>query len=214
MLLDALKTLIFSNNKKQEYVKSNLYRLWDELMIEYGLSTELILTNIKEYPNEVARRLATLGINTVPEKLDWYCSKNLTKPLMLTRYTYISEYGVIVPRCVGVFCMFDLLCEHFRFDSETEIDRKFKSVEYLLRHEIGHVLSLDVMYRGLTNAKASYLSDTLNKLECEKKDNWKKIRTIEEQLKDYFDLPLEYMANQCVNIETDEMVDAYKLLMH
>lgn len=220
MRLAALRKLIFSKRDRQEYIRENLNRIWNCLLAEYGLplTTEFIIVDSYNlYPKEAARRLAALGYKTdskTDDEDDYKAkSENLDKPLMMTQFCYpVDETGVIVPKCVGVYCMWEGLYRYLKYDSKSELDLKFRCIECLMRHEIGHVLSMDWEYRGMTvtevRSKIASIDEATDKLIS----SWEAGKSLEDQLRRYYQLPLEIWANESAHIDVDTLIDAYDIL--
>ena len=201
---------------KENKIKDRVHYIWKCLCKEYGLIegyTPLIITNTKEYPNEVARRLAILGYNTDVDSSAQALRGTNKVPIMMTSYHIdMDESNRTLPVLTGVFVMWDHIYPYMVNDNETEIDVKLRCIECKLRHEIGHVISMKRLFGGLTIDQYNSLDESIMMQNDEIKKSWHQHMTNEEWYRSYFTLPVESLANETAGITVDMLIDADDLL--
>lgn len=189
--------------------------IWAQLCAEYGISVAcnpLILINSNDHQNALAERLAQHGCFGDVSNIgcNAYNQDNLS--ILFTTDFHLSIINnTTVVSCVGVFGMADILWENMKYDNETEMDMKYRCIECYLRHEIGHILSMNAMYQGVSYNDYNSQRKVIKDLEDKVMSSWRIYCSPEEQMRNYFELPLEQIANRVSGVTTDMMIDAWSL---
>lgn len=189
--------------------------LWAQLCSEYGISVAchpLLLIESNNHQNALAERLAQNGCFGDVSNIgtNAYNQNNLSI-LFTTDFHFSITNNTTVVSCLGVFGMADILWEHMKYDNESELDVRFRCIECYLRHEIGHILSMQAMYQGVSYHDYQSQQKLIKDLEQKVMSSWRLYGSPEEQMRNYFDLPLEQIANKVSGITKDMMIDAWSL---
>lgn len=184
---------------------------WTRLCAEYGISPQqypLIITNRCEYKDVLAARLAQLHISS-------NCNTTVNDPIdgsLRTMFTtamrcHQVNNSYVQLTVIGVFAFADEIYPHIN-GLFSQVDRKLDALEYFMRHEIGHIISCNAMFNCVTLAEFTRRMNTIKNLEHSITASWGYIRTSKQSMLDYYELPLERIANEVVRIKPDQLINA------
>lgn len=185
---------------------------WTRLCAEYGISPQqypLIITNKCEYRDVLAARLAQLHIssncnNTAINDSDDGSLRTMFTTTMRCHQVNSSYVQLTI---IGVFAFADEIYPHINGLS-SQVDRKLDALEYFMRHEIGHIISCNAMFNGVTLTEFTRQMSTIKSLEHSITASWRYARTSKQSMLDYYELPLERIANEVVRIKPAQLINA------
>ena len=183
---------------------------WTRLCAEYGISPQqypLIITNKCEYRDVLAARLAQLRISsncnsdtTIDDSDDGSLRTMFTTTM---RCHEVNSYVRLT--IIGVFAFADEIYPHIN-GLVSQVDRKLDALEYFMRHEIGHILSWNVMFNGVTVSEFNRQMGTIKSLERSISASWRYGSS--NALLNYYELPFERIANEVVGLKSTHLTNA------
>lgn len=206
------------SNSQLEYDKCSksvdyIQYIWNELCNEFNISdVSLTILNSNVYPKTAARQLAALGYNVDSSvfKLD---NVNGTPLFITSASVVIDSDGITHSLCGGVYGMADQILPCIEYDNESELSLKYRCIEILLRHEIGHIISYHDLFDSRTIEEYNMINDKIDTLTKQKMRLWDTGSTGTLKLLQHYNLPLESLANTAVHITPKTLIDATCLLV-
>lgn len=183
---------------------------WTRLCAEYGISPQqypLIITNKCEYKEVLAARLAQLHISsncntTIDDSNDRSLRTMFTTAM---RCHEVNSYVRLT--VIGVFAFADEIYPHIN-GLPSQVDRKLDALEYFMRHEIGHILSCNVMFNGVTTVEYIRQMNTIKSLERSVSASCRYDGSSKQAMLNYYESPLERIANEVVGIKPVQLINA------
>lgn len=219
MLQDVLRKLSLSQLEYDRYnqVASQMQWIWGKLCEEFELNLEdhpLTILNTNQYPTSAARRLAALGYNVDPSTFE--CSiQDGNQPIFITSSHLLTNNVTKTTHylCNGVYGMADFIMRCVENDGEAELPIKYQCLEILMRHEIGHILSMRKLFDNKTEEMSNALNREIEALNFREQSRWNTGDSRVQRMLNHYNLPLEALANTAVRITPQMCVDAACILV-
>ena len=91
----------------------------------------------------------------------------------------------------------------FKIVNKNAEEEMIDFIEIILRHEIGHMISVAIIYEGITTDESNAIDEKIKMVETDMYSKMNNNGSYEE----YVDLPMEAHANACANVDVKRLIE-------
>ena len=177
-----------------------VFNMWETLKGEYGIkqSIPLVIAPDNEFGKYKAIMLNSL-FNTDHFKPNEFENDDDS---FATTTTYVGPDNNNI---CHVFCAGTIInsCIIFKIVNKHAEEEMIDFIEIILRHEIGHMISVAIIYEGITTDESNAVDAKVKMLENDMYSKMNNNGSYEE----YVDLPMEAHANACANVDVKRLIE-------
>ena len=185
-----------------------VFRIWEMLKDEYGIdqSIPLVIAPSDEFPDYKALMLNSL-FNVEHFKPEEFENGDDS---FAGSITYIAPDNNNICRvfCAGVIIN---ACIIFKIVNKKAEEEMIDFIEILLRHEIGHMISMVMIHEGITIDESDAIDENIKILEndmlSKMNNNVSYGENVSLPYEEYVSLPLEAHANKCANVDVNKLIE-------
>lgn len=189
-----------SIEKRIDNFVEKVFNIWETLKDEYGIdqSTPLVIAPPDEFPDYKAIMLNSL-FNVEHFKPNEFENGDDS---FATTMTYIvpDDNNICQVFCAGVIINAIIIFKIVNKNAEEEM---IDFIEIIIRHEIGHMISMAMMHEGITMDESNAIDEKIKMLENDMLSKMNNNISYEE----HASLPLEAHANECANVDVSKLIE-------
>lgn len=188
-----------SMEKRIDNFVEKVFNIWETLKDEYGIdqSIPLVIAPDNEFGKYKAIMLNSL-FNVDYFKPDEFENNNDS---FATTINYIvpDDDNICHVFCAGVIMDTSVI---FKIVSKNA-DEMINLIEIILRHEIGHMISMAMIHEGISMEESNAIDENIKILENDMLSKMNNDISYEEQAS----LPMEAHANKCANVNVSKLIE-------
>lgn len=200
MSLNRGKSMEKSMEERIDRFVQKVFNMWETLKGEYGIkqSIPLVIAPDNEFGKYKAIMLNSL-FNTDHFKPNEFENDDDS---FATTTTYVGPDNNNI---CHVFCAGTIInsCIIFKIVNKHAEEEMIDFIEIILRHEIGHMISVAIIYEGITTDESNAVDAKVKMLENDMYSKMNNNGSYEE----YVDLPMEAHANACANVDVKRLIE-------
>lgn len=183
-----------------------VFNIWETLKVEYGLdqSIPLVIAPDNEFGKYKAIMLNSL-FNVDHFKPNEF--ENDDDSFATTTYVGPDNNNICHAFCAGTIINSHIIFKIVNKNAEEEM---IDFIEIILRHEIGHMISVAMIYEGITTDESNAIDEKIKMLETGMLSKMNNNISYEENIslpyEEYVSLPMEAHANECANVDVDKLI--------
>ena len=189
-----------SIEKRIDNFVKKVFNVWETLKDEYGIdqSIPLVIAPDNEFGKYKAIMLNSL-FNTDHFKPNEFENDDDS---FATTTTYVGPDNNNI---CHVFCAGTIInsCIIFKIVNKHAEEEMIDFIEIILRHEIGHMISVAIIYEGITTDESNAIDEKIKMVETDMYSKMNNNGSYEE----YVDLPMEAHANACANVDVKRLIE-------
>ena len=189
-----------SIEKRIDNFVKKVFNMWETLKGEYGIkqSIPLVIAPDNEFGKYKAIMLNSL-FNTDHFKPNEF--ENDDDSFATTTIDVCPDNNNIC----HVFCAGTIINSRiiFKIVNKNAEEEMIDFIEIILRHEIGHMISVAIIYEGITTDESNAVDAKVKMLENDMYSKMNNNGSYEE----YVDLPMEAHANACANVDVKRLIE-------
>lgn len=214
---DVVVRNVSSDVKRLNAVVS-IRNIWIDILNEYSLSEKecpLILVEENFYHKALVDRRKMLNLPEPENTKDDEMKIKSTEELFSTHvyFKHDENEDTVNMTVLGVYGLIDRIYKYIEFDNHEERNIKFRCIEIMLRHEMGHILSWKHCYDNKTIGQFNEVHKVISERFQKDMEKWDFTATGEDMLRQYYNLPEESLANHFVGLSANEIIDAAMLFV-
>ena len=186
--------------KRIDIFVQKVFNMWETLKGEYGIdqSIPLVIAPDNEFGKYKAIMLNSL-FNTDHFKPNEFENDDDS---FATTTTYVGpdNNNMCHAFCAGTIINSRIIFKIVNKHAEEEM---IDFIEIILRHEIGHMISVEIIYEGITTDESNAIDEKIKMVEADMLSKMNNNGSYEE----YVDLPLEAHANACANVDVKRLIE-------
>lgn len=190
-----------SIEKRIDNFVKKVFNMWETLKGEYGIdqSIPLVISPDNEFGKYKAIMLNSL-FNTDHFKPNEF--ENDDDSFATTTIDVCPDNNNIC----HVFCAGTIInsCIIFKIVNKHAEEEMIDFIEIILRHEIGHMISVAIIYEGITTDESNAIDEKIKMVET---DMYSKMNNNNGSYEEYVDLPMEAHANACANVDVKRLIE-------
>ena len=190
-----------SIEKRIDNFVEKVFNIWETLKDEYGIdqSTPLVIAPDNEFGKYKAIMLNSL-FNVDHFKPNKFENDDDS---FATTTTYVgpdNNNNMCHAFCAGTIINSRIIFKIVNKNAEEEM---IDFIEMILRHEIGHMISVAIIYEGITLEESNEIDEKIKMVETDMYSKMNNNGSYEE----YVDLPMEAHANACANVDVKRLIE-------
>lgn len=189
-----------SIEKRIDNFVKKVFNMWETLKGEYGIkqSIPLVIAPDNEFGKYKAIMLNSL-FNTDHFKPNEFENDDDS---FATTTTYVGpdNNNICHAFCAGTIINSRIIFKIVNKHAEEEM---IDFIEIILRHEIGHMISVAIIYEGITTDESNAIDEKIKMVETDMYSKMNNNGSYEE----YVDLPMEAHANACANVDVKRLIE-------
>ena len=189
-----------SIEKRIDNFVKKVFNMWETLTDEYGLdqSIPLVIAPDNEFGKYKAIMLNSL-FNVDHFKPNEFENDDDS---FATTTTYVGpdNNNMCHAFCAGTIINSRIIFKIVNKNAEEEM---IDFIEIILRHEIGHMISVAMIYEGITTDESNAIDEKIKMVETDMYSKMNNNGSYEE----YVDLPMEAHANACANVDVKRLIE-------
>lgn len=189
-----------SIEKRIDNFVKKVFNMWETLKGEYGIkqSIPLVIAPDNEFGKYKAIMLNSL-FNTDHFKPNEF--ENDDDSFATTTIDVCPDNNNIC----HVFCAGTIINSRiiFKIVNKNAEEEMIDFIEIILRHEIGHMISVAIIYEGITTDESNAIDKKVKMVETDMYSKMNNNGSYEE----YVDLPMEAHANACANVDVKRLIE-------
>ena len=184
-----------------------VFNVWETLKGEYGIdqSTPLVIAPDNEFGKYKAIMLNSLF------NMDHFKPNEFENDddSFATTTTYVGpdNNNICHAFCAGTIINSRIIFKIVNKNAEEEM---IDFIEIILRHEIGHMISVAMIYEGITTDESNAIDEKIKMVEADMlskmNNNVSYGENISLPYEEYVSLPMEAHANACANVDVDKLI--------
>ena len=184
-----------------------VFNVWETLKGEYGIdqSTPLVIAPDNEFGKYKAIMLNSLF------NMDHFKPNEFENDddSFATTTTYVGpdNNNICHASCAGTIINSRIIFKIVNKNAEEEM---IDFIEIILRHEIGHMISVAMIYEGITTDESNAIDEKIKMVEADMlskmNNNVSYGENISLPYEEYVSLPMEAHANACANVDVDKLI--------
>ena len=197
-----------SIEKRIDNFVKKVFNMWETLKGEYGIkqSIPLVIAPDNEFGKYKAIMLNSL-FNTDHFKPNEFENDDDS---FATTTTYVGpdNNNICHAFCAGTIINSRIIFKIVNKNAEEEM---IDFIEIILRHEIGHMISVAMIYEGITLEESNAIDKNIKILETDMLSKMNNNIPYEENVslpyEEYVSLPMEAHANACANVDVKRLIE-------
>ena len=185
--------------KRIDNFVKKVFNIWQMLKDEYGIYQDipLVIAPSDEFGKYNAIMLNSL-FNVIQFKPNEFENDDDS---FAVSTTYIGPDNNNICRvfCAGVIINARII---FKIVNKKAEEEMIDFIEIILRHEIGHMISVAIIYEGITTDESNAIDEKIKMVETDMYSKMNNNGSYEE----YVDLPMEAHANACANVDVKRLI--------
>ena len=194
------KSMEKSMEKRIDRFVQKVFNMWETLKDEYGIdqSIPLVIAPDNEFGKYKSIMLNSL-FNTDHFKPNEFENDDDS---FATTTTYVGpdNNNMCHAFCAGTIINSRIIFKIVNKNAEEEM---IDFIEIILRHEIGHMISVAIIYEGITTDESNAIDEKIKMVETDMYSKMNNNGSYEE----YVDLPMEAHANACANVDVKRLIE-------
>ena len=194
------KSIEKSIEKRIDNFVKKVFNMWETLKGEYGIdqSIPLVIAPDNEFGKYKAIMLNSL-FNVDHFKPNEFENDDDS---FATTTTYVGpdNNNMCHAFCAGTIINSRIIFKIVNKNAEEEM---IDFIEIILRHEIGHMISVAIIYEGITTDESNAIDEKIKMVETDMYSKMNNNGSYEE----YVDLPMEAHANACANVDVKRLIE-------
>ena len=195
-----------SMEERVDIFVEKVFNIWETLKGEYGIdqSTPLVIAPDNEFGKYKAIMLNSLF------NMDHFKPNEFENDddSFATTTTYVGpDNNICHAFCAGTIINSRIIFKIVNKNAEEEM---IDFIEIILRHEIGHMISVAMIYEGITTDESNAIDEKIKMVEADMlskmNNNVSYGENISLPYEEYVSLPMEAHANACANVDVDKLI--------
>lgn len=197
-----------SMEKRIDNFVEKVFNIWETLKGEYGIkqSIPLVIAPDNEFGKYKAIMLNSL-FNVDHFKPNEFENDDDS---FATTTTYVGpdNNNICHAFCAGTIINSRIIFKIVNKNAEEEM---IDFIEIILRHEIGHMISVAMIYEGITTDESNAIDEKIKMVEVDMlskmNNNVSYGENISLPYEEYVSLPMEAHANACANVDVKRLIE-------